>query len=37
MIYEEAHQVLIMMMMMMIMIHVEDGIFLYSLPQVKWS
>ena len=36
MIYEEAHQVLIMMMMM-IMIHVEDGIFLYSLPQVKWS
>ena len=28
---------LIIMMMMMIMIDVEDGIFLYLLPQVKWS
>ena len=28
---------LIMIMMMMIMIDVEDGIFLYLLPQMKWS
>ena len=28
---------LIIIMMMMIMIDVEDGIFLYLLPQVKWS
>ena len=28
---------LIIMMMMMMMIDVEDGIFLYLLPQVKWS
>ena len=28
---------LIIIMMMMIMIDVEDGIFLYLLPQMKWS
>ena len=28
---------IMMMMMMMIMIDVEDGIFLYLLPQVKCS
>ena len=28
---------LIITMMMMIMIDVEDGIFLYLLPQMKWS